>query len=285
VRILAVGVFGAVAGLGAWLLVATVAGWPVLPDRVVERVHHAHVRVRVPPVRAVVAAVGGVVVGLTTGWPVAALAVAVGVVVFWGRFGSHAMSRDITARSEAVAAWAEILRDTIVAGAGLPQALVTSARVGPAAIAAELSRLAERIDGYGVQRALERFAVEVAHPAVDVLVVALVTADRHGTADLVSLITAQAEATRHEVDLVLETEAGRARYRTGVRIMLGALALFALGLLVFRGEFLAPYDTLTGQLVLAVISAVILFALWLLVSMGRLREPARYFAPTERMVP
>ena len=203
--------------------------------------------------RVVVAAVGGVAVGLATGWPVAALAVAVGVVVFWGRFGS--------------------------------QALVTSARVGPAAIASELSRLAERVDGYGVQTALERFAVEVAHPAVDVLVVAVVTADRHGTPDLVSLITAQAEATRHEVDLVLETEAGRARYRTGVRIMLGALALFALGLLVFRGEFLAPYDTWTGQAVLAVISAVILFALWLLVSMGRLRGPARYFAPIERVVP
>jgi hypothetical protein len=54
---------------------------------------------------------------------------------------------------------------------------------------------------------------------------------------------------------------------------------------VFRGEFLAPYDTWTGQAVLAVISAVILFALWLLVSMGRMRPPARYFAPIERMVP
>jgi hypothetical protein len=285
VTTLAVGVFGAVAGLGAWLLLATAAGWPVLPERVVERVQHRKVRFRVPPARVVGAAVAGVAVGLMTGWPVAALAVAVGIVLFWGRFGSQAMSRDITARSEAVATWAEMLRDTIVAGAGLPQALVTSARVGPAAIAAELSRLAERVDGYGVQAALEQFAVEVAHPAVDVLVVALVTADRHGTADLVSLITAQAEATRHEVDLVLDTEAGRARYRTGVRIMLGALALFALGLLVFRGEFLAPYDTWTGQLVLAVISAVILFALWLLVSMGRLRAPARYFAPTEPIVP
>jgi hypothetical protein len=38
----------------------------------------------------------------------------------------------------------------------------------------------------------------------------------HGTADLVSLITAQVDATRHEVDLVLETEAGRARYLEGL---------------------------------------------------------------------
>jgi hypothetical protein len=283
VTTLAVSVFGAIAGFGVWLLAATAAGWPVVPDRVVERVHHGNVRLRVPPVRVLAAGASGVAVGVVTRWPVAALAVAVGVGLFWGRFGSQAMSREITARSEAVATWAQMLRDTIVAGAGLPQALVTSARVGPPAIAPELSRLAERVDGYGVQVALERLALEVAHPAVDVLVVALVTADRHGTADLVSLITAQAEATRHEVDLVLETEAGRARYRTGVRIMLGALALFALGLLIFRGEFLAPYDTWTGQLVLAVISAVILLALSLLVSMGRLRPPARYFAPTERM--
>ena len=139
-----------------------------------------------------------------------------------------------------------MLRDTIIAGAGLPQALVTSARVAPAALVPELERLAERVDGYGVAAALEQFAVEVAHPAADVLAVALMTADRHGTADLVSLITAQVEATRHEVDLVLETEAGRARYRAGVRIMIGALAVFALGLQVFRGEFLAPYDTWTG---------------------------------------
>jgi tight adherence protein B len=283
VTTLAVAVFGAVAGFGAWLLVASVAGWPVLSPAVVDRARHRDVRFQVPPARGLAAVAGGVTVGLVTGWPVAALAVAAGVVLFWGRYGSKAMSRDITARSEAVATWAEMLRDTIVAGAGLPQALVTAARVGPTAIAPELARLAERIDGYGVQVALERFAVEVAHPAVDVLVVALVMADRHGTADLVSLMTAQAEATRHEVDLVLETEAGRARYRIGARIMLGALALFALGLLVFRGEFLAPYDTWTGQLVLAVISAVILLALWLLVSMGRLRPPARYFAPTEPM--
>jgi hypothetical protein len=77
------------------------------------------------------------------------------------------------------------------------------------------------------------------------------------------------DVTRHEVDLVLETEAGRARYLTGVRTMLCALAVFALGLLVFRGEFLAPYVTWTGQLVLAVICGVILAALGLLGSMGR----------------
>ena len=48
---LAVGVFGAVAGLGAWLLVATAAGWPVLPNRLLERARHGDLRLRVPPVR------------------------------------------------------------------------------------------------------------------------------------------------------------------------------------------------------------------------------------------
>ena len=83
-----------------------------------------------------------------------------------------------------------------------------------------------------------------------------------------------------EVVVVAETtEAGRARYRTGVRIMLGALAVFALGVQVFQGEFLAPYDTWTGQAVLAGLAMVVGFALSLLVAMGRSRTPTRPFAP------
>ena len=273
------GVSGALIGLGLWLIVIGVA----------EALHDARHGGRSRPAwwsrRLLLAGGAGLGVALVTGWPVAASATVVGVAVFAGRFGSTAASNAMTVRSEAVASWAEMLRDTIVAGAGLPQALVTSARVPPVALTAELQRLARDIEAVGVQRALTTFALDVGHPACDVLVVALVTADRHGTADLVSLITTQVESTRHEVDLVLETEAGRARYRTGVRIMLTTLAVFALGLQVLQRDFLQPYRTWSGQAVQAVLAVVILAALGVLSSLGRPRQPARFFAPTSEGAP
>ena len=270
-------VCGAAVGLGLWLLFAAATGWSA-PFEELRRSWERH-GVRSPRRWATAIGVGAAVLVITR-WPIAAPATVIGVVVFAGRFGSIASSRAMTARSEAVASWAETLRDTIVAGAGLPQALVTAARLPPPALAKELRRLADHVEGRGVQRALTEFAVDVGHPAADVLVVALVTANRHGAADLVSLISTQVEATRHEVDLVLETEAGRARYRTGVRIMLGALGLFALGLQILQRDFLRPYDTWGGQAVLAVLATVILGALGLLSSMGRQRQAARFFAPS-----
>ena len=186
-------VCGALVGFGVWIAVATVARWP-FPVVPVARVVAGRNGGRSPR-RVAFALAAGVLVLVVTRWPVAAVGTAVGGAVFGGRFGSMAAGKALTARSEAVAAWAETVRDTIVAGAGLPQALVTSTRVAPPALTDELRRLAERVDAVGVQRALAAFAVEVAHPAADVLVVALVTADRHGTADLVALITAQVEAT------------------------------------------------------------------------------------------
>ena len=97
--------FGALAGLGVWLLVASFAGWPVLPARPVRPQWSLRARVGVPPIRfaVAVAVAGGLAVLVVTGWPSATVAVAVGVVLFWGRFGSKAMSGQLTARSEAVA--------------------------------------------------------------------------------------------------------------------------------------------------------------------------------------
>ena len=49
-------------------------------------------------------------------------------------------------RSEAVASWAEMLRDTIAAHAGLQEAIAVTARVAPAPIRTEVQTLAVRAE-------------------------------------------------------------------------------------------------------------------------------------------
>ena len=82
------------------------------------------------------------VVGAATGWPVAALLAAAAC---WGAPALLADPRAqaaLTAKVEAVAAWAEMLRDTMAGAAGLEQAIVASAPVVPPSIRREVATLA-----------------------------------------------------------------------------------------------------------------------------------------------
>ena len=85
--------------------------------------------------------VGAAFVGWWTRWPVAAVAAGL---VGWltpSFVGLRARRRRQLARSEAVAAWAEMLRDLLVSNAGLHEAIGKSARVAPEAIRGEVRAL------------------------------------------------------------------------------------------------------------------------------------------------
>ena len=56
---------------------------------------------------------------------------------------------------------------------------------------------------------------------------------------------------------------------------------FALGLILLNPEFLKPYDSVTGQLVLLVIGGLLTVAFTWLRRMARLEEPERFLAPSQ----
>lgn len=76
-------------------------------------------------------------------------------------------------------------------------------------------------------------------------------------------------------------EASRARTQTTLRVVVITTLSFASGLILLNPEFLAPYDTVTGQLVLLSIGALFTAAFVWLRRMARIEEPERFFTGFE----
>ena len=140
--------------------------------------------------------------------------------------GLRARRRRQLARSEAVAAWAEMLRDLLVSNAGLHEAIGKSARVAPAAIRDEVKALYVRTQRGELATALARFADDMDDGIADTVVTALQIADQRAVADLGQMLAAVASSTRETVAMQLRINAARARtYRTA-QLIAGIVAFF-----------------------------------------------------------
>jgi tight adherence protein B len=220
-------------------------------------------------------AAGAVLVGLVTRWPVGAL-LAAGVGALAPELvGGAAERRAAVARTEAVAGWAEMLRDTLAGAAGLEQAIIATAPVAPAPIRPQVAALAARLDRQRLPVALRAFAGELADPTGDLVVAALVLASERQARRLGDLLGALARAARDDAAMRLRVEAGRARVRASARIVAGATLAMAAGLVVLNRGYLAPYDSALGQLVLGLVGVLFGGAFWWLLRMARIRTPER----------
>lgn len=205
-----------------------------------------------------------VVVGALTFWPMAALLAGVGAFMAPSLMGGGAARRVRLDRTEAIAAWAEMLRDTMAGSGGLEQSIIATAGVAPLPIKREVLRLAARLERDRLAPALREFAEEIDDPAGDLVVAALVLAADKSPKRLGDLLGRLAQSARAEVNMRLRIEASRARTRTSVRVITVFTVLFAVGLLVFNRDYLEPYDKAVGQLVLGLIGLCFAGAfLWL----------------------
>jgi tight adherence protein B len=219
-------------------------------------------------------ALAGTIAGAATTWPVAIAFGAVGGAVAPTLLGRRAARERVLARTEALAAWTESLRDLIGAGSAIEATIAESARVAPAAIRPEVRRLADRLgNNEDLEVALASFAADLDDALGDLLVTAIATASsRQGGANLTSVLSAAAQAARAQVAMRHQIEAARAGTYTSARVVVAVFATFTVGLLVFNRSFLEPFDTAAGQVVLLVIGG--LFAMCA-VTMVRLAEPDR----------
>jgi tight adherence protein B len=260
---------GAGAGLGLLAIVVGARGRvvPVRPRRP-----------RIPVERTLLMLAVGVVTLVATGWPVlgALAACAVGGLP---RVLSTGRAHAATERSEAVAQWIEMLRDSMAGAAGLEEAIAVSARRPPPAIAPAVTRLANRLEHHPLSEAVRGFATDVDDPAADLLAAALVTAASHETRDLGRLLAALVEATRAQVAMRASIDAGRAHVRSATRLVLGITATFTLALLLFSADYLTPYTTFEGQLWLAVVGGVVTASLVLLTRLDHIDIPTARLLP------
>jgi Flp pilus assembly protein TadB len=270
---------GALLGLGILLVAAGVRGVEPIalrPPRIDLRVDHAALRIAG-------AVFAGVLVGAATGWPVGALLAA------GAAFAIPALLREdrghaaLVARVEAIAGWAEMLRDTIAAAAGLEQAIAATAPLAPPPIRDDVVRLAARLERERLASALRVFADDVADPTCDLVVAALVLAAEHQAHRLGELLGSLAQAARDQATMRLRVEAGRARTRTSVRVIVGVTLALAAALAVLNQTYLDPYDSAVGQLVLLAIGVLFAVGFLWLARMTRPVRPERFLAPTERV--
>ena len=254
-------------GVGLGLVLVT-AGWRGVdlphPTRPLDRRRVERVNLRLG-----LAAGAAVVVGAATGWPVGAVLAALAGLGALSLLGGARRHQAAVGRIEAVAGWAEMLRDTMAGSAGLEQAIIATATLAPLPIRAAVATLAVRLEGERLAPALRAFADDVADPTCDLVVAALVLAAEHQAQRLGELLGSLAAAARDQATMRLRVEAGRARTRTSVKVIVGATGALVLGLALFNRGYLAPYDTATGQLVLVLVGGVFAVAFTWLARMTR----------------
>lgn len=170
---------------------------------------------------------------------------------------------------EGIATWSEMLRDTLGASSGLEQALIATAGRAPTLLEEPLQRMVATMRYGTTEDALREFAETVDHAVCDFVVAALITASRGSVRDLGALLGRLSESTRDESAVHLRVWVSRARSRTSVRIIAGSVGTFIVGLAVSNPGYLAPYGTVEGGLVLAIIAVTFAMA-W--VAMIRMAE-------------
>jgi tight adherence protein B len=209
---------------------------------------------------------------------VAALATATIVLGAPRLFGDKADRARGIARTEAIAVWAELIRDNMAGAAGLEQALLASANVCPQAIEVEVWRFARRLEHEPLGDALAALGDDLNHPSSDLVVAALANAARMEGRDIGALLSRLAESIRADVRMRLRVEVGRARIRTSARIVIGVTLFTMLFMYVFSRSLLEAYDSPAGQAWLVLVFAIFALGLWLMNTYGQVEMPERFSA-------
>jgi tight adherence protein B len=269
---------GAAAAAGLLLVATGVRGTPPRPAKPVRTPRRPIEQLRL---RLGLAAGAGLAVALFTRWPVGAV-LAAGLGWWWPTLhGAKATTQAAIAQAEAVAAWTEMLRDTMAAAAGLEQAIFSTVPLAPEPIRTAVAQLAGELQGrerLGV--ALRHFADELADPSADRVVVSLILASEQRARRLGELLGALAASTREEVAMRLRVETQRARMRTSSRLLVLFTLAMAGALILLNRAYLEPFGTALGQLVLGLVGLFFGSAFWWLQRMAKLESPTRFLAAT-----
>jgi Flp pilus assembly protein TadB len=239
----ALSVFGVVAGLRKRAVQPSGLRRPVLTREML--------------IRAAIAVLIAAAVGLWTRWPVGALLAGIAAYALPTALGSDRHQKQALARTEAVAAWAEMLRDNLSAAAGLEQTILVTAPFAPPAIHDDIADLAASLRlGTRLPVALTELRERMDDPTGRLVVRALLQASQRQSRQLAELLSEMARRARERANLRLRIAPGHARIRTNARIIVTFTLAMAAGLTLFNRKFLAPYDDLMGQLVLVVVGLI-----------------------------
>lgn len=225
--------------------------------------------------RITLAVAAGLIMLALTRWPVAALATASAVMLL-PRLTATRAARQRTAKLEGLEQWTRRLSDMLTASRGLEDALAVSARTAPAAIAGPVTALARRLAArVGTEDALRAFAAEIDDPAGDRIAAALIIATGQRGGAVHGVLSALAEILARDIAARREIEAERAQHRTTLRWIIAFVAGFTVFAILNR-SYSAPYGTVAGQVVLALVTLLYAAGLGWLHRLGMLPGPGRF---------
>ncbi len=220
----------------------------------------------------------GAAVMLATGWVAAGLGAAALVLVAPSLLRPSAASQRHIDRLEALASWTRRMADLLASGAAqtLQDAIERAAATSPAPIEVETKALATRMGPWGVEPALRQFAKEIADPVGDHVAMALIVRDRHGATGLADVLTALATDVDEQVRMRRTILSEQKKAVSNIRMILGLTVIVWVGLSVFARSYMAPYNTIGGQIALALIVAGFCATIWWLQKLSRPVVGARF---------
>ena len=198
---------------------------------------------------ALIGLAAGVVAYLLAGW---AIAIVLGPIAAAGlpALLSAPGSAERIDKLEALEEWTRGLAGVLTVGVGLEEALRATLRSTPEPIRTEVTTLVARLRArMGTEDALRAFADDLDDATGDMVASFLILGARRRGQGLASVLNSLAESVAADVRARRAIEADRAKPRTTARwvtiITVGVLALLA-----FTGDYIAPYRTPLGQLLL-----------------------------------
>lgn len=237
--------------------------------------------------RLILAGVGlalGVAVWVVTGLVVAVLAVPAAFVFVPAVLSPPASAARIE-RLEALEEWTRSLSGVLGAGQGLEQAIPASLRSAPEPIREEVSHLVARLNArLGTRAAILAFADDVNDPTGDVIAMSLLLSVNRRGRGLTDSLTALAESVAEDVAAQRRVETDRAKPRTTVRLVT-AITVAALVAMSLSGEYIEPYRSPLGSLVLIALLLAYAGVLFWLRQMSAGKPPARILRAGERTAP
>ncbi len=236
-----------------------------------------------PRTRATLAAsvLAGVLAALATGW-IAAIVVLPAAALGLPYLLTAPATAERIRRVEAMEEWTRSLAGVLGAGVGIEQALTATVRSTPDPIKPEVSALVARLRArWDTEAALRAFADDLDDVTGDLVASNLILAARRRNRSLSSVLQGVAESVAEDVASRRRVEAGRAKPRDSARLV----TMFSMGVLLilaFTGDYIAPYGTPVGQVVLVVLLLAYAGGLLWMRKMAEGQPLPRFLGPAAR---
>jgi hypothetical protein len=233
------------------------------------------------PSRVLVAGAAGLGVLVLTRWPVAAIGAGVAVYLLVERRSRPSPAGEIE-RTEALAAWAEMLRDGVGTPRGIEGIITSTAASAPALIRPTVIRFAHRLAWQDLHEALPDLADELGHRLGDLIVMSLDISARTGARQVRAVLDDLAAAAREEARMLRRQEVARERPRSEMRQVAYISGAVVLVLAVVGQDYLEPYRTAAGQLVLCVVAGLWAIGFTAMAGLARSEPVERFLTVRDR---